>query len=232
MSLQSIEKYLESPTDRQDKSSKRALPPVDKWTPQKCGAIDLTIKANGEWWYGGKPMSRQALVDLFATVLWYEDDQYYLKTPVEQVQIEVEDAPFFVNDVCLVKDEGNDNNNSKSDKQVNEASYWIECKTTTGDVIRLDDDHPLFFAEYKQELRPYIPVRFGMNALIMRHVFYHLVELGELQEVHNEVHNIEDNQIEEHKENDAEVKYKDKGQQTSTVLKLQSGGKSYQLQMD
>ncbi len=36
--------------------------------------------------------------------------------------------------------------------------------------------------EYECKLRPYVHVRFGINALIQRSSFFHLVEMGELKE--------------------------------------------------
>ena len=60
----------------------RALPPLEKWHPDYCGEMDLKIAANGDWWHEGARMTRQKLVDLFATVLWREPldgiDRYFL----------------------------------------------------------------------------------------------------------------------------------------------------------
>jgi hypothetical protein len=41
--------------------------------------------------------------DLFSKVLWKEDAKYYLKTPVEQIEIEVEDEPLLVNQVDVIE---------------------------------------------------------------------------------------------------------------------------------
>ena len=46
----------------------------------------------------------------------------------------------------------------------------------------VDEEHPIFMREYAGELRPYVHVRFGINALIQRAAFLHLVELGELSD--------------------------------------------------
>ena len=46
----------------------------------------------------------------------------------------------------------------------------------------VDEQHPIFMREYEGELRPYVHVRFGLNALIQRAAFFHLIELGSLQE--------------------------------------------------
>lgn len=46
----------------------------------------------------------------------------------------------------------------------------------------MDAEHPIFMRAFKDELRPYVHVRFGINAVIQRAAFLHLVEMGELSE--------------------------------------------------
>ena len=146
---------------------KRSIPPLDQFNPKHCGAMDLKVKANGEWWHEGQLIKRQALIDLFSTVLWKEDGKFYLKTPVEKIEIEVEDEPLFVNQVDRVEIEG---------------KSYIQLSTTTQDVVIVDQEHPVFMREYSGELRPYVYVRFGINALIQRSAFFHLIEMGQLLE--------------------------------------------------
>lgn len=148
-------------------SHKRSIPPLDQWHPKHCGKMDLIIKANGEWWQEGQLMKRQSMLDLFSSVLWQEAGKFYLKTPVEQIEIEVEDAPLLVNRVEQVQIDG---------------QAYLQLTTTNQDVVLVDDAHPIFMQEYAGERRPYVHVRFGLNALIQRQVFYHLVELGQLDE--------------------------------------------------
>ena len=148
-------------------SHKRSIPPLDQWHPKHCGKMDLIIKANGEWWHEGQLIKRQALVDLFSSVLWKEQDKFYLKTPVEQIEIQVEDEPLFINQVDRV--------------EIGQQNY-IQLTTTHQDIVIVDEEHPIFMREYAGELRPYVHVRFGINALIQRAAFLHLVELGELSE--------------------------------------------------
>ena len=206
----------------------RAIPPLEKWHPEQVEDMDLTIKANGEWWHEGVHMTRQSLVNLFATILWKEENagkvEYFLKTPVQKLRIQVEDAPLLINDVGIVDED---------DKR------WLEFTTTTGDVVRLDDEHTIGLRAYIPEddtsidasninasninasnidandkneenkplesdtqVRPYMMVRNNLHALIGRNAFYHLTEIGELTERGGE-----------------------------TILTLQSGGKSYALSM-
>jgi len=129
--------------------------------------MDLKVLANGEWWHEGQLIKRQAMIDLFSTVLWKEDGKFYLKTPVEQIEIEVEDEPLFVGQADQVEIDG---------------KSYIQLTTTTQDVIIVDKDHPIFMRTFGDEQRPYVHVRFGINALIQRAAFLHLVEMGELVE--------------------------------------------------
>lgn len=146
---------------------KRSIPPLDQWHPKHCGAMDLKVLANGEWWHEGQLIKRPAMIELFATVLWKEDGKFYLKTPVEQIEIEVEDEPLFVNQVDQVEISG---------------KIYLQLTTTTQDVVIVDAEHPIFMRAFQGELRPYVHVRFGINALIQRAAFFHLVEMGELSD--------------------------------------------------
>ena len=161
--LSNISQYLKNAQS----SHKRSIPPLDQWHPKHCGAMDLKVKANGEWWHEGQLIKRQSLIDLFSTVLWKDDEKFYLKTPVEQIEIEVEDEPLFVNSVEQIQLEG---------------LHYIQLSTTTQDVVIVDQEHPIFMREFDGELRPYVHVRFGINALIQRASFFHLIEMGELME--------------------------------------------------
>ncbi len=54
-------------------------------------------------------------------------------------------------------------------------------------LVIVDEQHPVFMRAYpneagEDELRPYVHVRFGINALIQRPSFYHLVNYGSLSE--------------------------------------------------
>ena len=166
--LMSIAQYVKDV----QQSHKRSIPPLDQWHPKHCGKMDLKIKANGEWWHEGQLVKRQALLDLFSKVLWKEDGKVYLKTPVEQIEIEVEDEPLLINQVDQVEIEG---------------KRYLQLTTTNQDVVIVDERHPVFMRAYpneagEDELRPYVHVRFGMNALIQRQSFYHLVNYGSLSE--------------------------------------------------
>ncbi|MCG3843072.1 DUF1285 domain-containing protein [Psychrobacter sp. Ps1] len=229
--LDALSQYIKSTKGTREG---RAIPPLEKWHPKDIADMDLTIKANGEWWHEGGQMTRESLVSLFATILWKEENngviEYFLKTPVQKIRIQVEDAPLLINDVGIVQEDD---------------MSWLEFTTTTGDVVRLDNEHPIILKAYNsnksdsnesdfnnsdfnnsnqanqanqvstaddvadsqesastEQVRPYMTVRNGLTALIGRNTFYHLTEIGALSEENGK-----------------------------TILTLQSGGQSYSLSM-
>ena len=161
--LMSIAQYLKDAHS----GHKRSIPPLEQWHPKHCGKMDLRVKANGEWWHEGQLIKRQALLDLFSKVLWKEAGKFYLKTPVEQIEIEVEDEPLLVNQVDQIDIDG---------------QSYLQVITTNQDVVIVDQEHPIFMRDFQGEMRPYVHVRFGINALIQRQAFFHLIEYGELLE--------------------------------------------------
>src|SRR4051794_35041429 len=76
-------------------AEEKRLPPVESWNPTHCGASGMRIARDGTWFHEGSPIGRPAMVRLFSTVLRREPDGgHVLVTPVEKLDIEVEDAPF------------------------------------------------------------------------------------------------------------------------------------------
>ena len=65
------------------------------WNPTHCGDSEMRIARDGTWFHEGSPIGRPAMVRLFSTILRREPDGgFVLVTPVEKLDIEVEDAPF------------------------------------------------------------------------------------------------------------------------------------------
>lgn len=155
-------------------AGERKIPPLERWSPDAVTPFDVIIKKNGDWYHDGTKMTRQSLVDLFASVLWAEYDdtgkRHFLKTPTDKYEITVEDAPLLIHQVDVVSKDGVE---------------WIVFTTTHGDVLVLDDN-PLYFNEFCHkngcEQRLYLDTRFNLTARIHRNVFYHLAALGELTE--------------------------------------------------
>lgn len=149
----------------------KGLPPVEKWNPPDCGAIDMVICADGTWFYLGTPIGRQPLVRLFSTVLRKDGDgKTYLVTPVEKIEITVEDAPFVAVEMHVA---------NRGPDQV------LTFRTNVGDVVEAGPEHPLRFEqeEGSDGLKPYLHVRGQLEALVSRAVMYDLVELGETVEI-------------------------------------------------
>ena len=87
MSIESIEKQIQA-------SAK--IPPVHKWTPALSGDIDIRVARDGRWYHDGDLIKREKLVQLFASILWRENDEYFLVTPVEKWRIKVDEEPLLV----------------------------------------------------------------------------------------------------------------------------------------
>ena len=147
------------------------LPPVELWHPDFCGEIDIVIKRDGTWFYMGTPIGRAPLVRLFSTVLRKDDDgKTYLVTPVEKIEITVEDAHFVAVEMSQ---------QGKGKDQV------LTFRTNVGDVVEASDQNPLRFEIVKenQGVKPYLLVRGRLEALVSRAVMYDLIALGEDVEI-------------------------------------------------
>ena len=142
-------------------ASGRGAPPVHLWNPAHCGDIDIRIRPDGAWWHEGAPISRPALVRLFASVLRKDEDGFHLVTPVEKLRITVDDAPFTA--IGLEHEDG-----------------MLRFVTNVGDVVEAGPDNAIRVSTGPDGApRPYLHVRRGLEALILRPVFYDLVELAQ-----------------------------------------------------
>lgn len=145
-------------------AGERRLPPVEKWNPARCGPSNMRIARDGTWFHEGSPIVREAMVRLFSTILRREPDGgFVLVTPVEKLDIEVEDAPFVA---VELKTEGEG------------ADRSLAFRLNTGDLAVADRDHPLRFEARGGEPHPYLVVRAGLDALIARPVYYELAEIA------------------------------------------------------
>ena len=142
----------------------RKLPPVEQWNPSHCGDSGMRIARDGTWFHEGSPIGRHNLVRLFSTILRREPDGgYVLVTPAEKLDIEVEDAPFTA---VEVKAEGEG------------RARTLAFRLNTGDVVIAGPDHPLRFVEAEDGPHPYVQVRPGLEALVVRAVYYELANLA------------------------------------------------------
>ena len=140
------------------------LPPVESWNPEHCGDSDMRIARDGTWFHAGSPIGRQAMVRLFSTILRREPDgRFVLVTPVEKLDIEVEDAPF---QAVEMKAEG-----------AGEAMK-LAFRLNTGDLVTAGSERALRFEETEEGPRPYLHVRGGLEALVARPVYYELAQIA------------------------------------------------------
>jgi hypothetical protein len=145
-------------------AEERRLPPVEKWNPTHCGDSAMRIARDGTWFHEGSPIGRPAMVRLFSTILRREEDgRFVLVTPVEKLDIEVEDAPFAA---VELKSEGAGRNRR------------LAFRLNTGDFVVAGRDHPLRFDAGEAGPRPYLAVRRGLDALVARPVYYELATIA------------------------------------------------------
>lgn len=157
----STEKPLDRVAKAAEGAQRRGPPPVHLWNPAHVGRIDIVIRADGSWWHEGGRIGREALVRLFSTILRRDDDGYCLVTPVEKLLIEVEEAPFLA--VALAR---------RGDDLVFTTNVGDEVTAGPENAIRVETDPAT------GEPRPYLHVRRGLEARIVRPVFYELAELA------------------------------------------------------
>lgn len=139
------------------------LPPVERWNPAYCGDSGMRIARDGTWCHLGEPIRRPGLVRLFSTILRKDDEGFMLVTPAEKLSIAVEDAPFLA---VLMAIEGDG------------ESQRLTFTTNVGDTAIAGGDHPLRFQPDPKSGAPipYLHVRRGLEARLVRAVYYSLVE--------------------------------------------------------
>ena len=150
-----------------DGKDEKRLPPVHQWNPDNCGDIGMEIRRDGSWWHEGIRITRQPLVDLFATILRKDEDgATYLVTPYEKVIVHVEDAPFIA---------------IRADRVGEGSGQTLAFTTNLGDMVIAGPDHPIRVETDPETLepRPYVLIRGRLEARIARPPFYELAEWAE-----------------------------------------------------
>lgn len=146
---------------------------------QSCGDIDIRIGRDGTWFYHGSPIGRKPLVKLFASVLRRESDgEYWLVTPAERGRIKVDEVPFTAVEVNATG---------------HGPAQTLTFRTNLDDEVVADAAHAIRVVHDPdtQEPRPYIHVRDGLEARILRPVFYELAGLADLRRIgKDEVHGV------------------------------------------
>lgn len=137
------------------------------WDPPFCGDIDIEIRRDGSWWHEGRPIRRKGMAELFASVLLFNEGEYFLVTPFEKVRIRVEDCPFLLT-TLRVENAGN------------ASTQTLYLRTSLGEEVAIGAEHPLFIGAESSgnaEPHPTVNVRAGLLGLVSRSVFYQLAEL-------------------------------------------------------
>lgn len=167
----------------QEQIKKYTFPPVEKWQPPLSGAMDLLITRQGDWIHEGSRIKRAALSKLLSSVLRFEDNQYFLISPVEKWQISVECLPLvivaaekYTASVGEVAQEGiilTDNHGNFTELNSNHA------------LTMIDDFNRLDATKAQDQKIPVVSIRHNLQALVSRSVYYQLVEWAELTRLDN-----------------------------------------------
>lgn len=151
-------------THLQKLADERRLPPVEQWTPVRCGHSAMRIARDGTWYHEGSPIGRPAMARLFATVLRREKDgRHVLVTPVEKLDIDVDSTAFRAIEM-----------RSEGEREGRRIAFLLD----TGDLVMLDKDHPLAILQEEYGLSPRVAVRHGLEAELARPVYYELAEIA------------------------------------------------------
>ena len=135
------------------------------------------IDEYGDWYYRKSKITRHSMVKLFSTILMRdEDNTFHLRTPVEDVLVEVIDAPFIVTEMTI--------------KKRNSLNY-IYFKTNVNNIIIVGIKNPIWMEKKNnsEELIPYVIVKKGLIAKISRPIYYELIELLDVKYIKNILHN-------------------------------------------
>ncbi len=119
------------------------------------------ILKDGTWMHEGRPIKRQKLVSLFATILRKEVDEngsfeYALRTPHEVVSVEVEDAPFLIVDL-------------------EQKGVAIHVTTNIDKSYIIGDDYPVIIRNQK----PYMILDHGVEAKFTHGSYYNLCDMAD-----------------------------------------------------
>lgn len=132
--------------------------------------LAIRIDRDGVWYYHGSPIQRKELVCLFASALTVDEHGgYWLVTPTEMGRIDVEDVPFLAVEVFAA---------GQGCEQV------LSLRTNVDQIVTVDADHRVFMRgdSANGEPLPYVALDRGLQARLIRPVFYELVALAEERE--------------------------------------------------
>ncbi len=124
--------------------------------------MNFKISKDGTWFVSGSKIERFELVKLFSKFLQKDkEDKYWLVSPYEKIPIFVEDTPF------VIKEIGHTINNNVS---------YVYAFTNTNEKIIINNNNPFKIVKYNNNFKPYIYVKNGMYALVLRSAYYYLAK--------------------------------------------------------
>ena len=133
---------------------------------RKLEDFEIHIASDGRWFHQGGEIKRISIVKLFASVLSLDNDgKYWLTTPSEKGEITVEDAPFIIVKLNLLKSGG-------------KARPKLQMVDNIERKFIVDSSHSVFFRNNKnKEQIPYLNLNDGLTAKINRPVYYELMNM-------------------------------------------------------
>ncbi|SIT15451.1 hypothetical protein SAMN05421686_11219 [Thalassolituus maritimus] len=138
--------------------------PLDKWTPDLSGDIDIRVTKDGRWFHEGGEVRRKPLLRLFASIVKQEGNEFFLVTPVEKWRIQVEDTPLHV--ISLI----------------GEPDTGVSAVLSNGQVEPLGGNREITLTKLDENDIPVIATAQGLAARFLRSAYYQLLEMGELTE--------------------------------------------------
>ena len=135
------------------------FPPVHLWNPDLCEGQEIKINRDGAWFYNNSLIKNQKLVNLFASVLRKDGDNYFLVTPTEKVPVKVEIAPYVIEDFKIIED-------------------TIELKTNLNYSFLLTEKDLVRLKEIERTFLPLITVRNSIEGFFNRNTYYRIIDFA------------------------------------------------------
>ena len=127
-------------------------------TPSQPG--DFEIRFDGSRFHQGGRIERAPMVALFASILHRgHDGRHFLITPVEQHEVQVDDAALIIVDV-------------------EQKAGALHAEANTGETAVLGSAHAIAMREVDGQTIPYMAWHRGLEARFSRSAYYDLVEFG------------------------------------------------------
>ncbi|MCF2858910.1 DUF1285 domain-containing protein [Pseudoalteromonas sp. SMS1] len=145
--------------------------PTECWQAGECGVGNFHIDSSGRWFHQGDEIKRLPLARLFASVLSYDGERHWLKTPAETCAVSVEATPMVITAWHMCP---------------NAAQYGFEkviiCEDNLGRLWPVCAQFSLYIDDYKGQQVPHLKLNYGLCARIARNVLYQWVEIAEYRD--------------------------------------------------